>query len=179
MQDSLPILDWTRANYQKESRKFVTFDDFDPLPPMIHEKIRSFIKTEVPCSDCKSPQCSCSGAHRAEVCFLPGERSWIETHLGRQFHGSNPNSFPVSGDCTQLSGYSCTAGYYKPVDCISFPFQPVVVAGELVPTFAKNCTFHPFDLSPVWILERWKMWQFIFQIIPEWVTLYAEVPNHE
>lgn len=169
----LPILD---GPYARPRPVYRELEDFEALPKSIHERIRSYLRTETPCSSCVNPLCSCSGGSRSEIIFLPGEREWSEQYVTK-YRGSDPNRFPLCGDCTQLDTFKCTAGFYKPFDCISFPLQPVVVNGNLVPMFSKSCRIHPADLNPGWVSERWEAWKYIFNIIPEWVELYGRIPS--
>ena len=159
---------------------------FPELPPSFHSTLRKHLTTNVKCSECKKPQCSCSGFHRAEVVFLPGERAWIETRvamLGREtrFRGQSNDTFPVCGDCTFLDeNKACSLGVIKPWDCLSFPFQPQLVQGKLIPSFAENCYFSPAKLDPLWIKQIWEGWQYIETMVSkEWLAYYCGVPAHE
>lgn len=172
----LPILD---GPYARPRPVYRELEDFEALPKSIHERIRSFLSTEIKCSSCTNPLCSCSGRSKSEIIFLPGEREWSENYVGK-YRGDDPTRFPLCGDCTLLdTNYRCTGGIYKPFDCLSHPLQPVVYDGKLVPMFSKSCSVHPADLSPRWISERWEAWQFIFVLIPKWLELYSQVPSGE
>ena len=154
--------------------------DFDPMPPEFHYRLRSLLTREVPCgTKCTLNMCSCSGGSRGEIILLPGEREWSENVTQLKFRGDDPNRFPLAGDCHYLKGHWCQGGVFKPWDCISFPLQPKVIDGDLVPFFSKNCSIHPGDFDPVWIAERWKGWQIIHATIPRWVELYSEIPPYE
>lgn len=174
---------WYPLTYIGERiRRYQKLEDFDPLPPMIHQKIREFLRTETPCSNCVKPLCSCSGANRSQIVFLPGEREWSERELKLKYRGDDPNQFTLAGDCLALHPKTkgCNAGLLKPFDCISFPLQPVVLHNNLVPMFAKSCSIHPADLDPLWVMERWEAWKYIYSIIPQWVEIYGKISvTHE
>lgn len=153
--------------------------------PQFHVDLRAFIKTPLPCWDCKEPKCACSGItyKRANVVFLPGERKWIEDQkmivTNRLFKGDDPNQFPVSGDCNFLAGGKCSLGLTKPFDCLSFPFQPRLYNGKLIPGFAENCSFSPHKLPDSWVAELWEAWQFIERNTdPRWLEDYCNEPPH-
>ena len=180
---SLPIVEQAWTSRETIPKGLIpsqrSIDDFEALPDWFHLKLRSFITTEIPCHQCTKPQCSCSGYHRATVVLLPGEREWIEKQKGKTFRGGTINSFPVQGDCTFLIDKKCNCGWQRPWDCITFPYQPRVWEGKLVPYFAENCTFHPNRLNVQWIAERHKGWEYIFATIPEWVKIISDIPIYQ
>ena len=141
-----------------------------------HYDIRRFLHHRLPCHNCKEPLCSCAGAYKTKSLFLPGERDWIETATGTKFANADEEGFVYCGDCVFLKEKKCQAGFYRPWDDISFPLQPLYLHGHLVPSFAKNCTIHPYDLEPGWILERWLGWKLIEAIIPDWLEWYSSQP---
>lgn len=155
---------------------------FKPLPNSFHSTLRRHLTVPFRCVDCKLPRCSCSGAQRARVIFLPGEREWIERNdlQRRKFKGDSTTEFPVCGDCTFLENYKCTLSVAKPFDCASFPISPILKNGKLELAFAKNCYFTPDQVDPTWVREIWEGWQYIeLMVDPKWLEYYCEVPAHE
>lgn len=112
--------------------------------------------------------------------FLPGERDYVNSKTGGDFRNGDQHSFFVGGDCAYLNTeHVCIAGIYKPFECLSFPLVVEIVEGRVIPTFAKNCTYHPRDLHPRWISDRLKAWEYIYEIIPGWVEeIYCPSPDH-
>lgn len=153
---------------------------FKPLSDDFFVFLKGALTTPFLCSTCVNPLCSCSGAESADLVFLPGERSWMERN-NMKFTKGDRVVMPVCGDCALLyPDYSCSAKFGKPWDCTSFPLQPKLVDGILIPKFAKNCTVHPADVPDQWLKEVWKGWLAIERAVdPHWLQYYSEIPPHK
>ena len=156
-------------------------EPFEPLPDDFFEDLKAGLKTPFPCASCVAPLCSCSGTEKAFAIFLPGEKEWIERVSGREFKAAQPLGFTVCGDCTFLTtDYKCGLENLKPWDCETFPFQPELYNGVIIPLFAKNCTIHPHDVPKQWLVERVQGWEKILNAVqPEWLEFYASSPIHD